>query len=499
MARGAEGGPPPTGTSTRAPGSASGRGRAARAGRAASAGDDLVAAADQGRHPRRWRVLTFLAIAQFMLIVDVTVVAIALPLMGADLDMSRAQITWVVSAYTLTFGGLMLLGGRLADLVGPRRVVAAGLIVFTLASFTAGLADQGAVLLASRVGQGLGAAMLSPAALSVVVRLFAGDERNRALGFWSAMGGAGGAVGVLLGGLITAGPGWPWVFFINVPVGAVIVLVILRLLPPLPAAASGGRLDVLGAALVTTGTGALIYAVIDLGEQGWTTTTTLLLAAAAVLYLAFVWRQKTASSPLMDLALLGRRAVTAGAFVIAVATALMVGVFFLGSFYLQQVADLGPLVTGLLFLPVALATMVGANAAGRLIARLGARRLALGGTLLAAAGLAAAAVWPTVAGVVTGISVGAAGIGALFVVASATALGQVQPHEAGLASGIVSTFHEFGASIGAATVSSAAAAALTVGAADGFQRAFATAAAIAMVAAVVSVLLIPRPPQWSTS
>jgi MFS family permease len=209
-------------------------------------------------YAHRWRTLALLGVAQFMLIVDVTVVAIALPHMGADLGLSRVELTWVTSAYTLVFGGLMVLGGRLADLVGPRRLVLGGLAVFTAASLVAGFAAGGAVLLAGRVAQGVGAAMLSPAALSAVVRMFEGDERNRALGVWSAMGGAGGAVGVLLGGLLAGGPGWPWVFFVNVPVGAAVLAVLLRLLPALPGAAGTrrGRVDVLGAVLVTASTGA---------------------------------------------------------------------------------------------------------------------------------------------------------------------------------------------------------------------------------------------------
>ncbi|MDF5754316.1 MFS transporter [Spongiactinospora sp. TRM90649] len=444
-------------------------------------------------YPRRWQVLALLGIAQFMLILDVTVVAISLPLMGADLGLDRETLTWVVSAYTLTFGGLMLLGGRVADLIGPRRVVFAGLAVFTIASFATGAAQDGALVLAGRVGQGVGAALLSPSALSVVVRMFDGDERNRALGIWSALGGGGAAVGVLVGGLLAAGPGWPWVFFVNVPVGVIVFAVLVRVLPTLPAIDAGrGRADVLGAPLVTAATGSVIYAMIGAGETGWLAPRTLLLFAAGVLlYLLFGWRQRRAASPLMDLGLLFRRPVVAGTFVIAIATALMVAVFFLGSFYLQGHAELGPLATGLLFLPVALATMAGANLGGRVIGRAGGRAVAIAGLLLAAAGLTVPAVTTGTPAVVIGVSLGSAGIGALFVVASATALGQVAPHEAGVASGIVSTFHEFGASVGAAVTSSVAAASLATQAAGGYTTAFAVAAGTALVAAVVSGGLIP--------
>lgn len=181
--------------------------------------------------PRRWRTLGLLGTAQLMLIVDVTVVAVALPELGADLELGREATTWVVSAYTLAFGGGLLLGGRLADLRGPRPVVLTGLVLFTLASLVTGLAGSGDLLVAGRVAQGLGAALLSPAALSAVLQLFDGEERNRALGVWSALGGGGAALGVLLGGVLTAGPGWPWVFYVNVPIGAVVAVALARLLP----------------------------------------------------------------------------------------------------------------------------------------------------------------------------------------------------------------------------------------------------------------------------
>lgn len=452
---------------------------------------------DAGAHPKRWLALGLLGTAQFMLILDVTVVAIALPQMGLDLNLSRETMTWVVAAYTVTFGSLMLLGGRSADLFGSKPIVYAGLFIFTAGSLLAGLSESGSVLLGGRVAQGLGAALLSPAALSVVVRLFTGEERNRALGIWSALGGGGAAVGVLLGGLIAAGPGWPWVFFINIPVGLIVLAGLLWVLPPLPPRA-GPRpsLDILGALLVTAATGSAIYALAVAGEAGWTSPQTLITAAAAVvLYLLFGWRQKTAPSPLMNLGLLTRRPVTAGVFVILIATALMVAVFFLGTFYFQQFAGHGPLATGLLFLPIALATMTGANLGGRLIAHLGARILGAAGMLIAAIGLMAPALWPTTVATTIGISFGAFGIGALFVVAAATALGQIGPEEAGIASGLLSTFHEFGASVGVATVSSIAALSLaTNGGTAGFQQAFTAAAIASVVAAAISTIAIPRQP-----
>lgn len=462
--------------------------------------DPTRAAADTPAdpHPHRWKILGFLGVAQLMLILDVTIVAIALPHMATDLELARDTLTWVVSGYTLTFGGLLLLGGRAADLFGARRLVLAGLVLFAAASLVAGFATSGPMLLAGRVAQGAAAAVLSPAALSLVVTLFAGDERNRALGVWSALGGGGAALGVLLGGLLTAGPGWSWVFFVNVPVGLIIAVALRLRLPATPRPTAGGRLDVLGAVLVTAATGTLIYALIGAGDRGWVTATTgLLVVAAGVLYALFVLRQRVAASPLMDVRILLRRPVATGTVLIVVATALMIAVFFLGTFYLQEYQGHGALVTGLLFLPVALATMAGAKGAGMVIGRAGPRMIGVLGLLLAAAGMAVPALVDGSTALVLGVAVAAAGTGAVFVVASATALGQVEPHEAGLASGIVSTFHEFGASLGAAVMSSMAATSIagagTGTGTEGFSNGFATGAIAAAAAAVLALVITPRP------
>jgi EmrB/QacA subfamily drug resistance transporter len=444
--------------------------------------------------PRRWRILGLVGVAQLMLILDVTVVAIALPHIGAELDLRREALTWVVSGYTLAFGGLLLLGGRAADLFGARRLLLAGLLLFAAASLTAGLATSAPMLLTGRVAQGMAAAMLSPAALSLIVTIFDGDERNRALGIWSALGGSGAALGVLLGGLLTAGPGWAWIFYINVPIGLVLFVILRAQLPKQPAPATGARLDVPGAALVTAATAALIYALIRAGDHGWVTwTSAALLGVSVVLYAAFVMRQRLGASPLMNVRLLTRRPVATGTLLIVVATALMIMMFFLGTFALQEYHGYGALVTGLLFLPIALSTMLGANLAGRVIGRTGPRTLAVTGLVVAAAGLAIPAIWTGTVALVAGMTVGAAGTGSLFVVASATALGQVAAHEAGLASGIVSTFHEFGASLGAAVASSIAALSIAGAGTEGFTRGFTTAAIVAVVAALAALVITPSP------
>ncbi|WP_308249898.1 MFS transporter [Sphaerisporangium fuscum] len=346
-----------------------------------------------------------------------------------------------------------------------------------------------------RIAQGAGAALLSPAALSLVVALFDGQERNKALGVWSALGGGGAALGVLLGGLLTAGPGWPWVFHVNVPIGLVIIVALAALLPARRVSAARPGLDVLGAVMVTASSASLIYALIAAGEHGWLTALTgWLTLAAAVGYTVFVLWQRRARSPLMDVRLLARRPVATGAFLIWMATALMIAVFFLGTFYFQHARGYGAMRTGLLFLPVALATMAGASLTGRLIGRYGARVPAVTGLVVAAVGMAVAAISMHPVGVVAGVAVAAAGTGAMFVVASATALGQVAPHEAGIASGIVSTFHEFGASFGAAGVSSVAAASLDGTTLSGFTRGFVVAAAAAAAGAVAAALMAPGRP-----
>ncbi|MER7244437.1 MFS transporter [Kribbella sp. NPDC000426] len=442
--------------------------------------------------PRRWRLLGLLAVAQFMLILDVTVVAIALPNIQTDLGLSRETLTWVVSAYTLMFGGLMLLGGRAADLFGSRRVVLTGLIVFTLASLVTGLAGSPELLLGGRVAQGIGAAMLSPAALSVVTKTFDGDERNKALGIWSAMGGGGSAIGVLLGGLLTAGPGWQWVFYINLPIGLIVFVLLLRTLPKDRRSDQQGRLDVPGALLVTAGTGAAIYALINAGDRGWLSAATLgTLAGALVLYGVFAWVQRSVRSPLMDLRILTRRPVAAGTFMLLIATALMISMFFLGSFYLQHFKQYGALRTGLLFLPVAIAAIVGAHLAGQLVGRAGARPVAVAGFVITVIGVALPAIWAGAAVIVTGMTVGTVGLGAAFVASSTTTFAQIDHREAGLASGILSTFHEFGASLGVAVVSSVAAASLAGTVSSGFARGFTFAAITAAVAAVLALIVVP--------
>jgi EmrB/QacA subfamily drug resistance transporter len=451
-------------------------------------------ASDPPAAPRPGLLLLLLCLAQFMLVLDVTVVNVALPDMAADLHLGRETLTWVVTAYTLAFGGLMLLGGRLADAFGAHRTVLAGLALFTAASLVTGLASDASVLLGGRVAQGVGAALLSPSALAVVTTAFHGPARHRALGVWAAIGGTGSAVGVLLGGALTEGPGWEWVFYVNVPVGVLALAALPALLPrraPQPA-----RLDVPGATLVTAGTGALIYGLVKAGDTGWGDPATLLpLLAALALYAGFAAVERASRAPLMDPRMFTRRPVLAGAFLMLTATALLIAYFFLGSVYLQHVRGFSALRTGLVFLPVAVAVAAGAHLGSRFVGTLGGRPTAAAGLAIAAAGTfpltRLSADGSVYAGLMPGLAVASLGLGAVFVTATTTALGMIAHEEAGLASGVVNTFHEVGGSVGVAVLSTVAAAGIERGAVGGFTDAFTVSAVTAAVAAVAALFVVP--------
>lgn len=444
---------------------------------------------------RRWLVLTLLATAQLMLVLDVTVVNVALPDIGAALKLSRTAVPWVLTTYTLGFGGLMLLGGRVADLVGARRVMLIGLAAFTASSLACALSGTSAELLVARGAQGLSAAFLSPAALALVMAVFAGADRGKALAVWSSLAGAGSALGVILGGVLTSTISWRWIFAINVPIG-------LGLLVLLPAAtrlsrsqhSNGTRIDLLGATLVTGSTGAAIYGLVNAGSQGWTATATLVALVVSVAgWGVFAWVERLVSQPLLAVTLFRRRAVIGGAFLMVIATGLLVGGFFLGSFELQRVFGYSAVHVGAVFLPVAVATALGAQAAGHLMQHLDTRRVAVAGLMLAAGGYATALWWHRPAGVVTGLSLAALGIGAAFVTAFTSSLADASPEESGLRSAIVGTFHELGGAFGVAVLATAVGPALTARlvVADDFFRAFAVGTIVALIAVPLAGLLVP--------
>ena len=445
--------------------------------------------------PSRWVALAVLACAQLMLVLDITVVNVALPDIGIALHLQRGELPWVMTIYTVFFGGLMLLGGRIADLIGARRMTLGGLALFTASSLLCGLSGDAAMLLAGRALQGVGAALMSPAALAAVMTLFAGPDRGKALGVWSALAGAGSALGVILGGVLTSEAGWRWVFAINVPIGAALLVTIPLVVParPRPGAAERG-LDVPGAVLVTAGTAAAIYGLINAGSHGWAAASTVLpLVLAGAVWAVFAVIERRTRRPLLAVGLLGRRAVLADSFLMLAATGLLVGGFFLGSFALQHAHGYSALHVGLAFLPVAAATIAGAQAGSQVLTRISARTVATAGLALAAAGYALAARWPQPAVMVTGLSIAALGIGATFVTAFTASLTDAAAAEGGLRSALVNTFHELGGAVGVAVLSSAAGAGLVMAhlSSHDFARAFAVGAVGAAACLAIAAVLVP--------
>ena len=333
--------------------------------------------------------LLLLAMTQFVVVIDASIVNIALPSIGTALHFSQNDLSWVVNAYTLTFGGFLLLGGRLADLMGRRRMFMSGLVLFSVASLLGGLAQSEAWLIGARALQGLGAAIVSPAALSIITTTFAeGQERNRALGVWGAVAGAGGAAGVLLGGLLTSGLSWRWVLFVNVPIGLAAAFSAPRVLNESRAEVEARNFDIPGAVTVTAGLSLLVYALVEAVNVGWGSTQTLgLIAGALALLAAFVAIESRSSSPLMPFSIFRLRTLRG-----ADAVALLIGMslfsmFFFVSLYMQQVLGYSALKAGLSYLPLAIAIILSAGAASALVTRLGFKPVLLTGLLFVAAGL----------------------------------------------------------------------------------------------------------------
>jgi EmrB/QacA subfamily drug resistance transporter len=449
---------------------------------------------------RRRTALALLAVAQLMLVLDVTVVNVALPDIGTSLRLTRTELPWVMTAYTVCFGGLILVGGRIADRFGPRRLTLIGLVVFVGASLLSGLAGGPAGLLAGRALQGVGAALLSPAALGTVMTLFTGRDRGAALGVWSALAGFGTALGVILGGVLTTEASWRWIFTVNVPIGLALLIAVPLIVPARRAPArqegtSGSRgLDLPGGLLVTAGTGAAIYGLVNAGTSGWAAPATLAAFGLAVLaWTGFAQVERRTASPLLSVGLLTRRPVAAGGFLMLIGTGLLVGTFFLGSFSLQHADGYSALRVGLSFIPVAVAAVLGAHAASHVLVRVPARTVAVTGLALAAAGYGTAALWTGPAQLVTGMSVASLGIGSCFVTAYTASLGDARAAEAGLRSAIVNTFHELGGAAGVALLSTVAGAAMVAAhpAAGAFRGAFTAGAACALAAAVIAGFLVP--------
>src|SRR3984893_7742854 len=451
--------------------------------------------------------LLLLAMTQFVIVIDASIVNVALPSIGSHLHFARADLSWVVNAYTLTFGGFLLLGGRLADLLGRRRMFMIGLVVFSLASLAGGFAQSEAWLLAARAVQGLGAAIVSPAALSIITTTFAeGAERNRALGIWGAVAGAGGAAGVLLGGILTSGLSWRWVLFVNVPIGIAAATAASRLV--LERKAEDGRegFDIPGAVTVTAGLALLVYTVVDAVNVGWGSTGTLLRLAASVLLLAaFVAIERRQRHPLLPFSIFRLRTLRGADIVGLLIGMSLFSMFFFISLYLQDVLHFSAIKTGLSYLPLAVGIIVSAGVGSQLVTRFGFKPVLIAGLVLIAGGLVWFSQVPGTGGSfsadVLGPSLLAAfGLGFAFLSVTIGAVLGTEPGEAGLASGLINTAEQVGGAVGLAILATIAntrtkgllssgvhpSVALT----KGFDRAFLVGAGFAIAGAILAALLI---------
>jgi EmrB/QacA subfamily drug resistance transporter len=446
--------------------------------------------------PRRpWTVLALLVVAQFMVVLDITIVNVALPSIGRALDFAAADLQWVVTAYVLCSGGLLLVGGRTADLLGRRRGFLAGLLLFTAASLASGLAPSAGALIAARAAQGVGAALLTPAALAILTSTYGGSQRATALGIWGAVASGGVGVGVVFGGMLTTWLSWEWVFLVNVPVGLVAAALTPRVIPrgaPLPGARS---LDLPGALTVVAGLAALVYALSGAAVHGWGSARTLgLLGVAAVLLVAFVRIERRVGAPLLPPPIWRVGSLVAGAATMLGATGILAGAFFLNSLYLQRVLGWSALHTGLAFLPLVVAIGVGVHVTSHLVGSVGSRVLVVGGLALTSAGALLLALAPDhaayVADLLPGFLVLGAGVGLLFPAVSITAMSEVDHARAGIASGLMMTAHEVGAALGVAVLSAIAAGA-GGGAAVGYGDACLAAAVLAALLGVVAAVAIP--------
>jgi EmrB/QacA subfamily drug resistance transporter len=410
-------------------------------------------------NPRRWLILAVVGAAFFMTILDVAIVNVAIPSIETDLNIKRETVQWVITAYAITFGGFLLLGGRMADLLGRRRIFVAGLILFTLASLACGLsnaADSAAVLIGARAIQGLGAAIISPAALSIVTTTFAeGAERNKALGIWGALGGSGAAAGVLFGGILVKYLGWEWIFFVNVPVGAVVLLLTTRVVPESTADMDDRGFDAAGAVTVTAGLAVLVYAISKAPDVGWSAARTIvLLIVAAALLLAFVLIETRGSQPLVPFAVFRNRSLSAANVVGFLMGVVIFANFFLLTLYVQQVLGWSALKTGVTFLATAGTTVLWAGVSQALTTRFGPRPVMTAGLLILAAALywytripVDGHYWPDL---LPAYLVFACGMALTFIPVSIAAFVGVAPQQAGLASGLLNTSQQIGGAIGVA-------------------------------------------------
>ncbi|HEY2371287.1 MAG TPA: MFS transporter [Gaiellaceae bacterium] len=449
-----------------------------------------------------WIILLLVCLAQFMVILDATVVNVALPSIQKDLGLSENNLQWVVNAYTLLFGGFLLLGGRAGDLLGRKRLFLAGLVVFTVASLLNGLAVNSGMLIGSRALQGLGAAFISPAALSIISTTFAeGKERGKALGIWAAIASGGSAVGLVLGGVLTQAFSWPWIFFINVPVGVLTFILSFRLIPESKDETAARSFDVAGAVTATAGLMTLVFAIVKAQGQGWTSLRTIgEFAVAIILLVSFVLIELRSTAPLVRLSIFRVRSLTAANVVMLLVASGLFAMFFFNSLYIQRVLGYGPLKAGLAFLPFTGGIMVSAGLASQYAARLGVRLVASIGLVITSIGL----LWLTqipvhgtyVNDVLPPILLTSFGMGLVFVVLTLVATTGLDNTDQGLASGIFNTSQQVGGALGLAILATIAASHSTgatqkAGLVHGFHWAFA-GSAVFLVGGLVVLLGLLR-------
>jgi len=454
-------------------------------------------------------VLTVVAVAQFMVILDASVVNVALPTIKGDLAFSEQNLSWILNAYTLVFGGFLLLAGRAADRLGRRRLFIAGISLFSAASLICGLSQSAGMLLVARAAQGLGGAMVSPAALSIILATFAeGTKRNRALAIWGAIASSGGAVGLLLGGAIIQAISWRWVFFINVPIGAAVLALTPRIVPESRSvAAAEGGYDAEGAITITLGTVALVFTLIEASNWGWGSGKTIAgFSVSAVLIAAFVLIERRHKAPLVPLRIFSDRSLAASDATFLLVAAGLFGMFFFCTLYLQQVLGYTALKTGVAYLPLSL-TIIGASAlASRLVDRFTPKPVLITGLAIGTGGFIFLTqlsghndylnhVLPAM--VILGL-----GFGMSFVPATIAATSGVAPEDSGLASGLLNATQEIGGSLGLAILSTVATtriantlhggAALPVALTHGFTGAFTVSGLLCAASAVLALVLLPR-------
>jgi EmrB/QacA subfamily drug resistance transporter len=451
---------------------------------------------------RPWTILALALVAQVLVVLDISVVNTALPTIGNALSLRSADLQWLVTAYLLLSGGGLLLGGRVADLLPRKHVFLTGLGVFTTASLVSGFAGTAAVLIGARATQGLGAALMTPAAMSIIMTSYSGAQRAKGLALWGLVGSMGVAVGVLLGGALTTWAGWQLIFWINVPIGVAVFVAALVLLPKEQTKAGGlGQLDLAGGATAVAGLGTLLLALQGTSSHGWMSLHTLgLVLTAAVLFSAFVAIERRVERPLVPPHTWKVTTLVSGTTVMLGVTGLLVGTIFLTSVFVQTVLGLSALSTGLAFLPLALAMVAAAHGAGHLLAKHSPRAVTVGGLGVAVGGLALLSRAGTqthyASGVLPGLILIGLGVGVVFVAVSVTAMAGIPAAHAGMASGFLMTGHEIGAALGVAAVSAAATAAgsltTVAGVADGFSRGLLAAAFIGIMVAAVAYRAMPR-------